>query len=128
MVGPVKIQPQWIQNINTVCIVSAAPCLRRSSPECARMGGESTYRAVRGVAALMALAFLILPLGTNAGRGRRQVRSCGFSRAMLQSIGERSSPIGYAMIGKLAPRQYQGVMGNWSSDGLASPLQATSQE
>ena len=34
---------------------------------------------------------------------------------MLQSIGELLiSPIGYAMIGKLAPRQYQGVMmGSW---------------
>src|ERR1700747_2129565 len=27
MVGPVKIQPQWIQNINTVCIVLGGPIL-----------------------------------------------------------------------------------------------------
>src|SRR4029077_2195110 len=27
MVGPVKIQPQWIQNINTVCIVLGGPVL-----------------------------------------------------------------------------------------------------
>src|SRR5437667_2593700 len=27
MVGPVKIQPQWIQNINTVCIVLGGPLL-----------------------------------------------------------------------------------------------------
>ena len=42
---------------------------------------------------------------------------------MLQSIGELLiSPIGYAMIGKLAPRQYQGVMmGSWMLwTGLAS--------
>ena len=42
---------------------------------------------------------------------------------MLQSIGELLiSPIGYAMIGKLAPKQYQGVMmGSWMLvTGLAS--------
>ena len=42
---------------------------------------------------------------------------------MLQSVGELLiSPIGYAMIGKLAPRQYQGVMmGSWMLvTGLAS--------
>ena len=42
---------------------------------------------------------------------------------MLQSIGELLiMPIGYAMIGKLAPKQYQGVMmGSWMLvTGLAS--------
>jgi POT family proton-dependent oligopeptide transporter len=42
---------------------------------------------------------------------------------VLQSIGELLiSPIGYAMIGKLAPKQYQGVMmGSWMLvTGLAS--------
>jgi POT family proton-dependent oligopeptide transporter len=42
---------------------------------------------------------------------------------VLQSIGELLiSPIGYAMIGKLAPRQYQGIMmGSWMLwTGLAS--------
>ena len=42
---------------------------------------------------------------------------------MLQAIGELLiSPIGYAMIGRLAPRQHQGVMmGSWMLvTGLAS--------
>lgn len=42
---------------------------------------------------------------------------------MLQSIGELLiSPIGYAMIGKLAPSKYQGIiMGTWMLvSGLAS--------
>jgi POT family proton-dependent oligopeptide transporter len=42
---------------------------------------------------------------------------------VLQSVGELLiSPVGYAMIGKLAPRQYQGVMmGAWMLvTGLAS--------
>ena len=46
-----------------------------------------------------------------------------FASYILQSVGELLiSPIGYAMIGKLAPRQYQGVMmGSWMLvTGLAS--------
>ena len=46
-----------------------------------------------------------------------------FLSYLLQSIGELLiSPVGYAMIGKLAPRQYQGVMmGAWMLvTGLAS--------
>ena len=46
-----------------------------------------------------------------------------FVSYVLQSIGELLiSPVGYAMIGKLAPRQYQGVMmGSWMLvTGLAS--------
>jgi POT family proton-dependent oligopeptide transporter len=42
---------------------------------------------------------------------------------VLQSLGELLiSPIGYAMIGKLAPKQYQGIMmGSWMLvTGLAS--------
>ena len=42
---------------------------------------------------------------------------------VLQSVGELLiSPIGYAMIGKLAPKQYQGIMmGSWMLvTGLAS--------
>jgi MFS family permease len=52
------------------------------------------------------------------------VRSSGCSLSyVLQSIGELLiMPIGYAMIGKLAPKQYQGVMmGSWMLvTGLAS--------
>ncbi len=46
-----------------------------------------------------------------------------FVSYVLQSLGELLiSPMGYAMIGKLAPRQYQGVMmGSWMLvTGLAS--------
>ena len=45
MIGRVEIQPQWIQNINTVCIVLGGRCSRRSLPGCARAGGASTYRS-----------------------------------------------------------------------------------
>ena len=73
---------------------------------------------------LMAVAFLILPLGIKlAGADGKSAFAWLFMSYVLQSIGELLiSPIGYAMIGKLAPRQYQGVMmGSWMLfTGLAS--------
>jgi POT family proton-dependent oligopeptide transporter len=73
---------------------------------------------------LMALAFLILPLGIKlAGADGKSAFAWLFASYVLQSIGELLiSPIGYAMIGKLAPKQYQGVMmGSWMLwTGLAS--------
>ena len=73
---------------------------------------------------LMALAFLILPLGIKlAGGDGKSAFGWLFMSYVLQSVGELLiSPIGYAMIGKLAPKQYQGVMmGSWMLvTGLAS--------
>jgi POT family proton-dependent oligopeptide transporter len=73
---------------------------------------------------LMALAFLILPLGIKlAGTDGKSAFAWLFMSYVLQSIGELLiMPIGYAMIGKLAPKQYQGVMmGSWMLvTGLAS--------
>jgi POT family proton-dependent oligopeptide transporter len=72
----------------------------------------------------MAVAFLILPLGIKlAGADGKSAFAWLFWSYVLQSIGELLiSPIGYAMIGKLAPKQYQGVMmGAWMLwTGLAS--------
>jgi POT family proton-dependent oligopeptide transporter len=73
---------------------------------------------------LMAVAFLILPLGIKlAGADGKSAFVWLFLSYVLQSIGELLiMPIGYAMIGKLAPKQYQGVMmGSWMLvTGLAS--------
>src|SRR5437868_15076854 len=73
---------------------------------------------------LMAVAFLILPLGIKlAGMDGKSAFVWLFVSYVLQSIGELLiMPIGYAMIGKLAPKQYQGVMmGSWMLvTGLAS--------
>ena len=72
----------------------------------------------------MALGFLILPLGIKlAGINGMSAFTWLFWSYVLQSIGELLiSPIGYAMIGKLAPKQYQGIMmGSWMLvTGLAS--------
>src|SRR5438876_4352586 len=125
MVGPVKIQPQWIQNINTVCIVLGGPLLAAFFTRLRARGWRIDIpRQFATSLLLMALGFLILPLGIKlAGIDGKSAFGWLFMSYVLQSIGELLiSPIGYAMIGKLAPRQYQGVMmGSWMLwTGLAS--------
>jgi POT family proton-dependent oligopeptide transporter len=125
MVGPVQIQPQWIQNINTVCIVLGGPLLAWVFTRMRARGWRIDIpRQFATSLLLMALGFLILPLGIKlAGVGGKSAFGWLFMSYVLQSVGELLiSPIGYAMIGKLAPKQYQGVMmGSWMLvTGLAS--------
>src|SRR5881296_3632546 len=125
MIGQVQIQPQWIQNINTVVIVLGGPLLASFFP---RMRGHGWRIDIPQQFAtsllLMALAFFILPLGIKlAGVDGKSAFVWLFLSYVLQSIGELLiMPIGYAMIGKLAPKQFQGVMmGSWMLvTGLAS--------
>src|SRR5213075_3370273 len=125
MVGPVRIQPQWIQNINTVCIVLGGPVLASLFTRMRTRGWRIDIpKQFAASLLLMALAFLILPLGIKlAGANGKSAFSWLFASYVLQSIGELLiMPIGYAMIGKIAPKQYQGIMmGSWMLvTGLAS--------
>src|SRR4051794_16683407 len=123
--GPLQIQPQWIQNINTVCIVVGGP-LFASLFTRLRAGGWKIDVPNQFAASLllMAVAFLILPLGIKlGGADGKSAFVWLFMSYVLQSIGELLlMPVGYAMIGKLAPKQYQGIMmGSWMLvTGLAS--------
>src|SRR5204862_201897 len=123
--GPVRIQPQWIQNINTVCIVLGGPIFAALFTRMRGRGWRIDIpQQFAAALLLMAVAFLILPLGIKlAGGDGKSAFWWLFASYVLQSIGELLiMPIGYAMIGKLAPRQYQGVMmGSWMLvTGLAS--------
>ena len=125
MVGRVKIEPQWIQNINTVCIVVGGPLLTSLFLRLRTRGWKIDIPNQFATSLLlMAVAFLILPLGIElAGSDGKSAFAWLFTSYVLQSIGELLiMPVGYAMIGKLAPKQYQGVMmGSWMLvTGLAS--------
>jgi proton-dependent oligopeptide transporter, POT family len=125
MVGPVQIQPQWIQNINTVCIVVGGPLLASLFTRMRARGWTIDIPKQFATALiLMALGFLVLPLGIQlAGGEGKSAFVWLFLSYVLQSLGELLiSPIGYAMIGKIAPKQYQGIMmGSWMLwTGLAS--------
>ncbi|HEV2842720.1 MAG TPA: oligopeptide:H+ symporter [Chthoniobacterales bacterium] len=125
MIGKVEIQPQWIQNINTVSIVLGGPVLASLFIRMRARGWRIDIpQQFAASLLLMALAFLILPLGIKlAGADGKSAFVWLFLSYVLQSIGELLiMPIGYAMIGKMAPKQYQGVMmGSWMLvTGLAS--------
>ena len=119
------IQPQWIQNINTVVIVVGGPLMAALFTRLRKRGWAiDVPRQFAASLLLMGLGFLALPVGIRlAGPDGMSGFSWLFISYVLQSIGELLiSPVGYAMIGKLAPRQYQGVMmGAWMLvTGLAS--------
>jgi proton-dependent oligopeptide transporter, POT family len=121
----VRIQPQWIQNINTVCIVIGGPLLASLFTRMRARGWRIDIpKQFATSLLLMAAAFLILPLGIKlAGADGKSAFVWLFASYVLQSIGELLiMPIGYAMIGKIAPKQYQGIMmGSWMLvTGLAS--------
>ena len=125
MIGSLEIQPQWIQNINTVCIVVGGPLLASFFPRLRARGWKIDIpKQFATSLILMAVAFLILPLGIKlAGIDGKSAFVWLFLSYVLQSFGELLiMPIGYAMIGKMAPKQYQGVMmGSWMLvTGLAS--------
>jgi POT family proton-dependent oligopeptide transporter len=123
--GPKEIQPQWIQNINTVCIVIGGPILASFFIKMRARGWRIDIPQQFATSLLlMALGFLILPLGIKlAGVNGMSAFVWLFMSYVLQSVGELLlMPVGYAMIGKLAPKQYQGIMmGSWMLvTGLAS--------
>jgi POT family proton-dependent oligopeptide transporter len=121
----IEIAPQWIQNINTVVIVIGGPLMAGWFARLRARGWRIDIPQQFAVALLlMGLAFLVLPVGISMADELGKVAFVWlFACYVLQSLGELMiSPIGYAMIGKLAPRQYQGIMmGAWMLvTGLAS--------
>jgi len=121
----VEVAPQWVQNINTVSIVVGGPLLAALFAKWRARGWNVDIPSQFAVSLiLMGLGFLALPVGISlADDSGRTAFVWLFVSYVLQSLGELLiSPIGYAMIGKLAPRQYQGIMmGSWMLvTGLAS--------
>jgi POT family proton-dependent oligopeptide transporter len=111
------IAPQWIQNINTFVIVIGGPLL-------AHFFQKLHHRGIKISLALkfaLALIFIgcglaILPIGIKFASVDGLVHfNWLFLSYILLSLGELFiGPVGYAMIGQLAPQRLQGVMmGTW---------------
>ena len=121
----VRVQPQWIQNINTVVIVIGGPLMAALFTRLRARGWNIDVPRQFSVSLLlMGAGFLVLPVGISlADADGKSAFVWLFISYVFQSIGELLiSPVGYAMIGKLAPKQHQGVMmGSWMLvTGLAS--------
>lgn len=111
------IAPQWVQNINTVVIILGGPILSFVFSFLRDRGMNVTIPLQFSLALLLiGLGFVILPIGISFADSHGFV---GFSWILayfiLQSLGELFiAPIGYAMIGQLAPFNLRGLMmGTW---------------
>lgn len=125
--GSFHFAPQWAQDINTVVIVVGGPVMSWLFNKLRHKGFNINIPTQFSLALFfMAAGMLVLPLGIsfadeNGIVGLKWILLCYF----LQSIGELLiSPIGYAMIGRLAPTKYQGIMmGCWMlGTGLGAVL------
>ncbi len=118
MVMGIEVQPQWIQNINCMVIVFGGPLLAGWFARLREKGWKIDIpKQFAGAVILMGMGFLCLPLGIKFADpvSGQSPFVWLFLSYVFQSVGELLiSPIGYAMIGRLAPRQYQGsMMGAW---------------
>jgi len=121
------IAPQWVQNINTVIIILGGPILSVVFSRMREKGRNISIPLQFSLALLLiGIAFAILPIGISMADPLGYV-SFGwiFACYVLQSIGELFiSPIGYAMVGELAPVKLRGLMmGMWLMiTGVAATL------
>jgi POT family proton-dependent oligopeptide transporter len=122
-----EIAPQWIQNINTFVIMIGGPLVAIWFDKLRARGWNIDIPRQFSVSlVLIGAGFLVLPIGIRlAGADGLSAFKWIAISYVLQSLAELLiSPVGYAMIGKLAPRKYQGLMmGNFMLvTGVASVL------
>lgn len=112
-----EVAPQWIQNINSFVIMVGGPLMAAFFTYLRKKGYNFDIPVQFSTALiLIGLGFLVLPLGIGfAAENGLVAFKWIFISYLLQSIGELLiSPVGYAMIGKLAPAKFQGIMmGSW---------------
>lgn len=121
------IAPQWIQNINTVVIIVGGPLLSIIFSHMRERGLNISIPFQFSLALLLiGVAFAILPVGISLADTKGYTHfNWVFASYILQSIGELFiSPIGYAMVGQLAPLRLRGLMmGMWMMvTGIAAIL------
>lgn len=123
--------PQWFQNINTIAIVFGGPLLSILLIRMREKGVKIHIPTQFAFALLfIGLAFAVLPISIYYANAEGLVSPSWIVLSfILQSIGELLiSPIGYAMIGSLAPTSLQGVMmGMWMlNTGVGATLSSYS--
>lgn len=126
-----SIPPQWFQNINTIAIVIGGPLLSVVLTKMRNNGTQINIPSQFALALLfIGVAFAILPIGIASADANGLVNPGWIVLSyVLQSIGELLiSPIGYAMIGYLAPTPLQGIMmGMWMlNTGVGATLSSYS--
>lgn len=113
----ILIAPQWIQNINTIVIIIGGPLLSIVFTHFRERGRNISIPFQFACALLLSgLSLVILPIGISLANPQGQTSFYWVLLSyVLISTGELFiSPIGYAMIGQLAPIHLRGLMmGIW---------------
>ncbi len=123
----IVIPPQWIQNINTIVIVLGAPLLGWTFQHLRKKGWNINIPAQFSIALLLiGIGYASLPIGIHYA-SNMGMTAFGWILLcyVMQSLAELFiSPIGYAMVGELAPEKLQGIfMGTWMMiTGVSSTL------
>lgn len=111
------IAPQWIYNINTLVIIFGGPLLSVIFSYLRERGIKIKLALQFSIAIIcIGMAYVILPIGIKLANAAGYVNFHWILLSyVLQSLGELFlSPIGYAMIGELAPQSLRGLlMGTW---------------
>lgn len=111
------IAPQWVQNINTIVIIIGGPLLSIVFSHLRERGINITIPFQFSLSLLLVgIALAILPIGIGFANAEGYVNfNWVLTSYILTSIGELFiSPIGYAMVGQLAPVRLRGLMmGTW---------------
>lgn len=111
------IAPQWIQNINTAVIIIGGPLLSVVFSHLRERGTGLSIPLQFSIALLLiGSAFAILPIGISLADAQGYTNfNWILASYIMQSVGELFiSPIGYAMVGQLAPVRLRGLMmGTW---------------
>lgn len=121
------IPPQWFNTINTGIIVIGGPLLAHWFKKKRKAGSDLSSPVLFSIALLfIGIAYAILPMGVYL-KGNHELLSIWwvFFSYVLLTLGELFlSPIGVAMIGKLAPSGKQGLLlGIWSMvSGISSMI------
>lgn len=111
------IAPQWVQNINTIVIILGGPLLSIVFAKMREQGIPLTIPIQFSFALIMiGIALSLLPIGIHFANPEGYTNfNWVLVSFILLSIGELCiAPVGYAMIGQLAPINLQGIlMGTW---------------
>ncbi len=112
-----NVPPQWFQNINTTIIIVGGPILAHALQRM-RRNGINVNLPIQFSSALIfvGLGMLTLKLGISFANPKGYVAMVWPASSLaLLTLGELLiSPIGYAMVGQLAPTKLRGIMmGSW---------------
>lgn len=121
------LPPQWVRNVNSVVVMLGAPIMCIAFNMLRARGYRVTLPFQFSISLLLiGISFVLLPIGIYYADSHGYVSMHWVILSyFIQSIGELFiSPIGYAMIGELAPANLQGfLMGTWLMlIGIASAI------